>query len=384
MATAAAAVSRSVVLCRPNIRELTSLRRFSCRIPDVSPLLRRHRAAASLHTLEGGEAAAAPPLRRRRRRCPPPQRGGHPQGEGPPGFGHRRGPPPVGLRRRRVGVYCGFDPTAESLHLGNLLGIIVLSWFRRCGHRVFALIGGATARVGDPSGKSLERPELDAAAVERNSAAIREIISRILGESSSPSPSSSGPFAIVDNYDWWKEMKLLDFLREVGRFARVGRWWPRRASEERERRRLAGRRHAAPYQFYQYFFSVPDADVVRFLKMLTFLSMAEIREVEEGMKLPSYDPNSAQRKLAEEVTRFVHGEEGLGEARRATAALRPGRRRSWIPPGPQDAPAGGLYLNNQRVDSEDKVVQPGDVVDGKLLLLSAGKKNKIVIRVLAS
>ncbi|KAK7300817.1 hypothetical protein RJT34_11668 [Clitoria ternatea] len=65
-------------------------------------------------------------------------------------------------------VYCGFDPTVESLHLGNLLGIIVLSWFHRCGHRAVALIGGATTRVGDPSGKSLERPELDADNLEKN------------------------------------------------------------------------------------------------------------------------------------------------------------------------------------------------------------------------
>lgn len=498
---AAAAVSRSVVLSRPNFRELTSLRRLPCRIPDGSPLLRRRRrAAASLHTLEGGEAAPAP---------------------FPTAAADARRHNVVDILKERglldsvtgedllrsacaggaVGVYCGFDPTAESLHLGNLLGIIVLSWFRRCGHRVFALVGGATGRVGDPSGKSLERPELDAAAVERNSAAIREIISRILGGSSSS--SSSGPFAIVDNYDWWKEMKLLDFLREVGRFARVGTM----VAKESVKKRLASEEGMSyteftyqllqgydflhlfrsmgvnvqiggsdqwgnitagtelirkvlqaegahgltfplllksdgtkfgkseggavwlaaamlpPYQFYQYFFSVPDADVVRFLKMLTFLPMAEIREVEEGMKLPGYEPNSAQRRLAEEVTRFVHGEEGLREARRATAALRPGTAAELdsaaIEAIAEGVPScemspdlvvnsplidlsvssgllasksaarrmlrqGGLYLNNQRVDSEDRVVEAGDVVDGKLLLLSAGKKNKMVIRVLAS
>lgn len=65
-------------------------------------------------------------------------------------------------------VYCGFDPTADSLHLGNLLGIIVLSWFQRCGHSPIALIGGATGRVGDPSGKSAERPVLSEEAIEHN------------------------------------------------------------------------------------------------------------------------------------------------------------------------------------------------------------------------
>lgn len=79
-------------------------------------------------------------------------------------------------------VYCGFDPTAESLHLGNLLGIVVLSWFLRCGHKAVALVGGATGRVGDPSGKSLERPELDALTLEKNAAGIAYTVRRILGQ----------------------------------------------------------------------------------------------------------------------------------------------------------------------------------------------------------
>lgn len=79
-------------------------------------------------------------------------------------------------------VYCGFDPTAESLHLGNLLGIVVLSWFLRCGHKAVALVGGATGRVGDPSGKSLERPELDALTLEKNAAGIANTVRRILGQ----------------------------------------------------------------------------------------------------------------------------------------------------------------------------------------------------------
>ncbi|RVX05568.1 Tyrosine--tRNA ligase, chloroplastic/mitochondrial [Vitis vinifera] len=80
----------------------------------------------------------------------------------------------------------------------------------------------------------------------------------------------------------------------------------------------------SPYKFYQYFFSVPDADVVRFLKILTFLDMDEIMELEVKMRSPSYVPNTAQRRLAEEATRFVHGQEGLDEALKATEALRPG------------------------------------------------------------
>ncbi|XP_010276894.1 PREDICTED: tyrosine--tRNA ligase, chloroplastic/mitochondrial [Nelumbo nucifera] len=420
-------------------------------------------------------------------------------------------------------VYCGFDPTAESLHLGNLLGIIVLSWFQRCGHNVVALIGGATGRIGDPSGKSLERPELDVETLEKNTTGIVNTITRILGRWDQNRNSKEGPkgnlamiadnekiknsglglrdsFVILNNYDWWKDVKFLDFLGKVGRFARVGtmmakesvkkrleseqgmsyteftyqllqgydflylfenegvnvqiggsdQWGNITAGTELIRKILQvdgaygltfplllksdGTKFGksedgaiwlspsvlSPYKFYQYFFSVPDVDVVRFLKILTFLSMEEINELEEGMKRPGYTPNSAQRRLAEEVTRFVHGEEGLLEALKATEALRPGAETvlDWktIEGIAEDVPSctldykqvlnaslvdlsvstgllesksaarrllkqGGLYLNNIRVESEIRSIEVGDIIDGKVLLLSAGKKNKMIVRI---
>lgn len=176
----------------------------------------------------------------------------------------------------------------------------------------------------------------------------------------------------------------------------------------------------SPYKFYQYFFSVPDADVIRFLKILTFLSLEEIGEIEMEMGKTGYMPNTAQRRLAEEVTRFVHGQEGLDEALKATEALRPGAetRLDWktIEGIAKDVPScslgydqvfdigivdlsvstgllknksaarrllkqGGLYLNNSRVDGEGKKIEADDIVDGKVLLLSAGKKNKMVVRI---
>ncbi|KZV41135.1 putative tyrosine--tRNA ligase, mitochondrial [Dorcoceras hygrometricum] len=390
-------------------------------------------------------------------------------------------------------VYCGFDPTADSLHLGNLLGIIVLSWFLRCGHSAVALIGGATGRVGDPSGKTLERPDLDPAALDRNVSAISATIQRILGRESSS-------FSMLNNYDWWKDVKLLDFLRDVGRFARVGTM----VSKESVRKRLESekgmsyteftyqllqgydflylfRDHGinvqiggsdqwgnitagtdlirrilqvegaygltfplllksdgtkfgksedgaiwlsptllSPYQFYQYLFSVSDADVVRFLKILTFLSIDEISQIEKSMQGSGYVPNTAQRRLAEEVTLFVHGQEGLDEALKATQALRPGAKAEldWktIETISEDVPScslrqdqvlnlslvdlsvstgllesksaarrllkqGGLYLNNIRVDNDSKKIELDDIVDGKVILLSAGKKNKMVVTI---
>ncbi|KAL5224890.1 hypothetical protein ABZP36_011529 [Zizania latifolia] len=418
-------------------------------------------------------------------------------------------------------AYCGFDPTAESLHLGNLLGLVALSWFRRCGHTAVALVGGATGRVGDPSGKSAERPELDLAAVEANSDAIKSLIAQILDRDPEPSYHSQsgkqlsleqneqplanpeekmGSFLILDNYVWWKDITLLDFLKEVGRFARVGtmiakesvkkrlmsedgmsyteftyqllqgydflymfknmgvnvqiggsdQWGNITAGTELIRKILQvegahglmfplllksdgtkfgktedgaiwlSSKMLSPYKFYQYFFSVPDVDVIRFMKILTFLSLDEIQELEESMKKPGYVPNTVQRRLAEEVTRFVHGEEGLEEALKATEALRPGAQTQLdaqtIEGIADDVPScslsydqvfksplvdlavstgllasksavrrlikqGGLYLNNIRIDSEDKLVEEGDIVDGKVLLLSAGKKNKMVVRI---
>ncbi|KAM7490925.1 hypothetical protein LguiA_033846 [Lonicera macranthoides] len=390
-----------------------------------------------------------------------------------------------------IRVYCGFDPTAESLHLGNLLGIIVLSWFLRCGHTPVALVGGATGRVGDPSGKSLERPELNVETLERNIAGIGGIIRKILGKD----------VLVLNNYDWWKDVKLLDFLKDVGRFARVGTMMAKESVRRRLESSEVGLSYTeftyqllqgydflhlfkyegvtvqiggsdqwgnitagtdlirrilhfdtaygltfplllksdgtkfgksedgaiwlspsmlSPYKFYQYFFTVPDEDIVKFLKILTFLSIDEINELEREMNKPGYMPNTAQRRLAEEVTRFVHGQEGLDDALKATEALRPGAETKLdsktIEGISEDVPScslpydqvlgisivdltvntglleskgaarrllkqGGLYLNNNRVDSEGRKIEEEDVVDGKILLLSAGKKNKMVVRI---
>lgn len=454
-----------------------------------------------------------------------------------------------------VKVYCGFDPTAESLHLGNLLGLIVLSWFQRCGHIPVALLGGATGRVGDPSGKSAERPSLDEETIERNLRGVRANIDLVLrvrdrandvsgnvdvngcetsrkavsgcdafesdpnapddraisvskgthvSDSHGPGTSTGAvmhPALILNNFDWWNSFSLLHFLRDVGKYARVGTMM----SKESVRRRLNsdegmsfteftyqllqgydfvhlyknegvsiqiggsdqwgniiagidligkilqqeraygltfplllksdgtkfGKSEGgaiwlapsmlSPYQFYQHLFATPDADVIVFLKRLTFLSLEEICDIEMAMAKPDYVPNSAQRKLAEEVTRFVHGENGLEEALKATVALAPGgtTRLDWkameaiaadlpsyatLASNVQGSPLvdvcvdsgllasktavrrlikqGGLYLNNEKVDDEAKVVEQEDIVDNKMLLLSAGKKNKIVIRLL--
>ena len=176
----------------------------------------------------------------------------------------------------------------------------------------------------------------------------------------------------------------------------------------------------SPYKFYQYFLSVEDSDVIRLLKMLTFLPLPQIQDIEISMKQSNYVMNSAQTILAEEVTRFVHGVDGLQEAQQATAILKPGLNteldvqalstlRGVVPSA--DLPmskviglnivdlvvevglqpskgatkrlikGGGLQLNNVKVMSDELTVCPDDVIGGKLLLLAAGKKNKLLVSV---
>lgn len=389
-------------------------------------------------------------------------------------------------------IYIGFDPTADSLHLGHLVGIIVLSWFQRCGHTAFALVGGATGMIGDPSGKSIERPLLDADSLQDNLRGIRKNLESILDFS-----SASNPPRVVNNYDWLKDYTFIDFMREVGRHFRLGsmlakesvkarleseegmslmefmyqtfqafdflhlfsnegvilqgggsdQWGNITAGIELVRKlrhkaaygitfplltRSDGKKFGkteegaiwlsaeklSPYHFYQYLFRVPDADVIGMLKKLTFLDLEVLCSLERSMKEPSYAPNTAQRLLAQEVTRLVHGQEGLELAERMTEGMRPGSQTSLeqdslealakeMPTTPLakkealgkkivdlfvdvalvaskgDARRlirnGGAYLNNQKVDDENAILQNEHLVGGHLVLLSAGKKNKALL-----
>lgn len=396
---------------------------------------------------------------------------------------------------RSLRVYCGFDPTADSLHIGNLLGIVVLSWFQTYGHKPVALIGGATARVGDPSGKSTERPVLEESVIQSNGAAIANTLKRILFKG-----VDSNQILVVNNFDWYSSMSILDFLRDIGKFSRVGTMLAKDSVKSRLQSEngisftefsyqlLQGydfvhlwREHdvsvqvggsdqwgnitagtdlihrlepsadvsgltfplllksdgtkfgkseqgaiwlsaerLSPYKFYQYFLSVEDSDVIRLLKMLTFLPLPQIQDIETSMKQSNYVMNSAQTRLAEEVTRFVHGIDGLQEAQQATAILKPGLNteldvqalstlRGVVPSA--DLPmskvigsnivdlvvevglqpskgatkrlikGGGLQLNNVKVMSDELTVCPDDVIGGKLLLLAAGKKNKLLVSI---
>ena len=391
-------------------------------------------------------------------------------------------------------VYCGFDPTADSLHLGNLLGIVILTWFQRKGHHPVILIGGATGRVGDPSGRSQERPLLDEDTLAKNTRAIRCSIEEILRRD-----SHHAEITVVDNYDWFKDVTLLDFLRDAGKFARLGtmlakdsvrsrlasedglsftefsyqllqgydfmhlfknenvsaqiggsdQWGNITAGTELIRRVLRedgahgltfplllksdgskfgksasgaiwlSKERLSPYKFYQHLLATDDRDVVRLLRMLTFIPLDEISVIESNMNVDDYVPNTAQRILAEHVTQFVHGVDGLREAFEATNSLKPCSDTildanalqlvsDSIPSASLDREIvigslvvdvmtasglleskgaakrmirnGGIRINNIKVTDESQIIVSSDVIGDDMILLAAGKKNKLLLR----
>lgn len=401
-----------------------------------------------------------------------------------------------------VGVYMGFDPTADSLHLGNLLAIIALAWFQRQGHSIVAVVGGATGKVGDPSGKNLERPVLSKETIRHNligiEANLRQVLDRC-AENTTESGGTPGSLTVVNNHDWIGQMTFLDFLRDVGKHARVSsmlnkdsvrsrlgsedgmsftefayqllqaydfmhlnehhgvsfqlggsdQWGNITAGTELTRKLRGQTVHGitipllttsdgrkfgksekgavwltpeklSPYEFYQFLFKTTDDDVITFLKRLTFLSLDEVANIEKSMKSTDYEANTAQKRLAEEVTRIVHGEEGLEAAIAATAAAAPGSKavlnaeilesiagdmpNVWLRHGELIGSCivdvmvrsdlqkskgearrliknGGAYLNNQKITDASIIIRDSELIDGRFLLLSAGKKNKLLVRV---
>lgn len=398
------------------------------------------------------------------------------------------------LAQKPFKVYCGFDPTADSLHLGSMVPLMGLAWFQRFGHTPVAIAGGATGMIGDPSGTTAERRLLDAESITANLIGISKNIDTILKYS-----SKGNPPIILNNLDWFKEFSFIDFLRDVGKYFRIGpmlakdsvrlrmqseegmsftefsyqllqgydflhlfdnygvtvqiggsdQWGNITAGTDLIRKVRGKSAHGitlplltrsdgqkfgksekgaiwlspekcSPYDFYQYLFRVADADVIKLLRLLTFIEMEEIREIEKQMQSSGYVPNTAQKRLAEEVTRIVHGEEGLEKALRATKGAAPGAETIldasilesiaqdiasraltfeeivgqkivdiMVKVGLQESKGearrlirnGGVYLNNEKIVDENGSVDKKDLIDGRLLLLAAGKKNKILLRV---
>ncbi len=291
-------------------------------------------------------------------------------------------------------VYCGFDPTADSLHIGSLLPLLALRRFQLAGHRPIVLIGGGTGLIGDPSGKTGERPLSPADQVEAWAGRLKRQVARFLDF------DAAGGARLLDNFAWLSRLDVIAFLRDVGKEfpvgamlakesvrSRLGRaevglsytefsyqilqaydflelwraqgctvqiggadqWGNITAGIELIRRKTGGSAFGltlplvtrsdggkfgkteagtvwleaaktSAYELYQFWLNTADADAERFLKYFTFLSLDEISDLAEATTRAP-EKRAAQRVLAREATRLIHGEAGLREAEAITEAL---------------------------------------------------------------
>jgi tyrosyl-tRNA synthetase len=400
------------------------------------------------------------------------------------------------LRQGRMVGYIGFDPTADSLHVGSLSQLVTLQRFQRAGHRPIAVMGGGTGLIGDPSGRETERTLLSEEQLAVNLAGIRRQAERFL--------DFSGDGAVlVNNADWLCRLGLVDFLRDIGKHFSVNQMIVRDSVrmrlEEREHgisyteftyillqaydflelydrygctlqmggsdqwgnilsgadliRRLRGveayglttplvtradgkkfgkseegnvwldARRTSPYQFYQFWLNTDDQDVVRYLGTFTSLTVDQIHEL--GRTVTSApERRAAQKVLAEEVTRLVHGPEALGRAQRAADVLFSkdadyralsgqeleeafyGAPRTALAPenlgtpaaglvslladvglypsrgrARQDVTAGGVSVNNVIVRDGNYTLSQTDLLPGGFVILRKGKKHYHVLHV---
>src|SRR6476619_33817 len=299
------------------------------------------------------------------------------------------------LNKEITSAYIGFDPTADSLHIGSLVPILLLVHLQQSGHRPIALIGGATGMVGDPSGKNEERNLLDENTLQKNLDGIRRQLEKYIDfDQSKPNAA-----IMANNYDWFKEMSFIGFLRDVGKHITVNymmakdsvkkriegdtgisytefayqlmqgydfywlyknlnckmqmggsdQWENITTGTELVRRKGGGEAFAftcplitkadggkfgktekgnvwldsektTPYQFYQFWLNATDADAQKWISIFTFLSQDEIFEL-----IKEHDQDASkrvlQKRLAEEVTRFVHGDAALNKALETTQKL---------------------------------------------------------------
>ena len=392
-------------------------------------------------------------------------------------------------------AYVGIDPTADSLHIGHMVSIMILKHFQECGHKPIALVGGATGMIGDPSGKSQERNLLDEETLNHNIACIKKQLSKFLDfESDAPNKAE-----LVNNYDWMKDYGFLNFIRDVGKHITVNYMMAkdsvkmRLSNESREgmsftefsyqllqgydflwlyenkncRLEMGGsdqwgnitagidtirKMHGSdakaygltiplmlksdgtkfgktaggavwldpektsPFEFYQFWLNQDDADVVKYLKYFTFLSKEEIDALAESVEKEP-EKRLAQRRLAEEVTTFVHSPEALKEAQNITEALYHGSIAdlseseleqafgkmptvdvsnedkdvvNWLVDSQiykskrqarEDITHGAVTINGIKVTSLDEIVKPHKNSNGKFVIVRKGKKKYTLARV---
>ncbi len=292
------------------------------------------------------------------------------------------------LGKEKVTFYIGFDPTADSLHVGHFLQMVVMRHMQLAGHRPIAIVGGGTGTVGDPSGRSDMRKMMTRETIDHNVAKFKEQLSRFID-------FSDGKALMVNNADWLLELKFVEFMRDIGVHFSVNRMLTFECFKQRMERGLSffefsymlmqsydflvlnreygcklelggddqwsnilggvelirrcdgkdaygmtftllttseGKKmgktekgalwldpeKTSPYDFYQYWVNVDDADVIRCLKLLTFIPLEEIDEL---AKLEGQELNKAKKILAYELTQMIHGTEEADKAKSASEAI---------------------------------------------------------------
>ncbi|EOD3767383.1 tyrosine--tRNA ligase [Staphylococcus aureus] len=390
------------------------------------------------------------------------------------------------LNKEQVTLYCGADPTADSLHIGHLLPFLTLRRFQEHGHRPIVLIGGGTGMIGDPSGKSEERVLQTEEQVDKNIEGISKQMHNIFEFGTDHSA------VLVNNRDWLGQISLISFLRDYGKhvgvnymlgkdsiqsrlehgisyteftytilqaidFGHLNRelnckiqvggsdQWGNITSGIELMRRMYGQTDAygltiplvtksdgkkfgksesgavwldaektSPYEFYQFWINQSDEDVIKFLKYFTFLGKEEIDRLEQS-KNEAPHLREAQKTLAEEVTKFIHGEDALNDAIRISQALFSGDLKSLsakeLKDGFKDVPQvtlsndttnivevlietgispskrqaredvnnGAIYINGERQQDVNYALAPEDKIDGEFTIIRRGKKKYFMV-----
>jgi tyrosyl-tRNA synthetase len=401
------------------------------------------------------------------------------------------------FEKEMVSGYIGFDPTSDSLHIGSLVPILLLVHLQKAGHKPFALVGGATGMVGDPSGKSEERNLLSEETLAFNIAGVKKQLSHFLDFNSGAKNAAE----LVNNYDWFKDFSFLHFIRDVGKHITVNymmakdsvkkriegdtgmsfteftyqlvqgydfywlhqnkncklqmggsdQWGNITTGTELIRRKTGGEAFAftcplitkadggkfgktekgnvwldakktSPYQFYQFWLNASDEDATKWIKIFTLLAPSDIDAlIAEHATAPQL--RILQKALAAELTKFVHSEEDLNFAIRATeilfgnattevlqslneeqllqvmegvptvnvtlAQLAEGYDLISLLADTQIFPskgearkmwqAGGLSINKEKINTDFTTVTKAQLLQGKYMLLQKGKKNYYLV-----
>ncbi|MQG09263.1 MAG: tyrosine--tRNA ligase [SAR202 cluster bacterium] len=406
------------------------------------------------------------------------------------------------LITEKITCYNGFDPTASSLHIGNLVAIMGLARLQKYGHTPIILVGGGTGMIGDPSGKSEERILLSKEKIDENVDAIYKQVSPFLDFSS----KIKNPAKIVNNSDWLRKIDLLSFLRDIGKHFTVNTMLSRESVKNRlDRdtgisftefsyqllqaydflklyddygcnfqsggsdqwgnilggidliRRVHSRKKSkndlahgiifplvttssgekfgksiggaptldpkatSPYKLFQFFLNVSDEDVINYLKIFTFITPENLLKIQESVSLEP-QKRVGQKTLAEEVTKYIHGTNGLQKAKKITEAFFSNNLNTLSLEELEDlldkseifeinyedlhkknftdicinnnfrifssknelrrlCEQGGIYINDKKFTNYENKINPNELMENKYLLIRKGKKNYFLFKI---